>query len=82
MESGIIMGFFDNIDWNKVAEKGLGMAQKAGEAMERKQEEMIRTFRGKLRSMSDQQIRNGLRNIDSSDWRYSYIEEEARRRSL
>lgn len=30
------MGFFNDIDWNKMAKKGIELAQKAGKQMEEK----------------------------------------------
>lgn len=38
------MVFFNDIDWNKVAQKGVELAGKAGEAMEKKQQELIKKF--------------------------------------
>jgi hypothetical protein len=76
------MGFFNDIDWNKVAEKGLTIAEKAGEAMEKKQKEIMRKYQKMLRQKSDQQIENTLRNVDPSDGRYFYIKKEAMRRGL
>ena len=43
---------------------------------------VVHEFRMKLRRMTDQQIKNGLRNIDPSNERYQYVYEEARRRGL
>jgi len=76
------MGFFNDIDWNKMAKKGIELAQKAGKQMEEKKKEIIRKFIYELRRMDDQKIRNGLANINCDDWRYEYIQEEATRRGI
>lgn len=76
------MGFFSDVDWNKVAEKSGEFVKKAGEQVEKKQQELIKKFKIQLKRMDDQKIRNGLRDIDCSDWRYEYIQEEANRRGL
>lgn len=53
-----------------------------GGAIGKMQNDNINHVKSFLRKRSDQEIKNGLRNISSSDWRYQYFYEEARRRRL
>lgn len=76
------MGFFSNIDWNKVAKKGFEIAEKAEGSMEKKQQDLIRKYQKILRKKSDREIIYALRNIDPSNGKYIYVQEEAMRRGL
>lgn len=63
-------------------EKAGNFAVKANEYMEKEQERLNSKLRSKLRTMTDEQIRNGLININPTDWRYDIVAEEAKRRGI
>lgn len=69
-------------DWNKLASGLVRAVEGAGEYMQEGRARMEDNFAQQLRSKSDQSIKNGLRNIDSSDWRYKLIEREASKRGI
>ncbi|WP_338433319.1 hypothetical protein [Clostridium tyrobutyricum] len=73
------MGFFNNIDWKEVAKRGFEIAE---ESMEKKQKDLIRQYQKILRKKSDREIICALRNIEPSNQKYIYVQEEAVRRGL
>lgn len=63
-------------------EKASNFALKAENYMQKEHERMERIFKSAIREKSDQQILNLLNNVESSNWRYSLLQDEAYRRGL
>lgn len=67
------MGFWDNL---------YDAADRLNSAMEKKQEEISKKVRAKIRPMSDSQLRNAYANVEPGSLAERIIEEEMARRGM
>ena len=71
-----------NYDKMNREEKICSLGEGAENWMKKEIEERKKAKRKRLKTMSNSEIRNGLRNYSESDWQYELVYEEAKRRGL
>ncbi len=76
------MSLLNNVNLNKITEKGIELIHKANGEIEKKQLELCKRFKGEIKKMDSSRLKSILNNMSSDDWRYEYIIEELDRRGV